>query len=122
MALGPNSGVTLPDGSVRAADAAWVSWERWNALTHEQQKGFAPICPQFVIELRSESDSLPQLQEKMRLWLANGAELAWLIDPSRKVVEIYRLGKPVELQEGYTAVYGEDPVGGFVLELSRIWI
>jgi Uma2 family endonuclease len=120
-ALGPNSGVTLPDGSVRAADAAWVSWERWNALTHDQQKRFAPICPHFVIELRSESDSLPQLQEKMRLWLANGAELAWLIDPSRKVVEIYRPGKAVEVQEGHTAVYGEDPVGGFVLELARIW-
>ena len=61
-ALGPNSGVTLPDGSVRAADAAWVSSERWNALTPDQQKRFAPICPQFVIEIRSESDSLPQLQ------------------------------------------------------------
>jgi Uma2 family endonuclease len=120
--LGPNSGVTLPDGSVRAADAAWVSWELWNALTHDQQKRFAPICPEFVIEIRSEHDRLPQLQEKMWLWIANGAELGWLVDPSRKTVEVYRPGAAhPDILEGVTAVYGEGPVGGFILELARIW-
>jgi Uma2 family endonuclease len=120
--LGPNSGVTLPDGSVRAADTAWVSWERWNALTHDQQKRFAPICPEFVIEIRSEHDRLPQLQEKMWLWLDNGAELGWLVDPSRKTVEVYRPGAAhADILEGVTAVYGEGSVGGFILELSRIW-
>lgn len=79
------------------------------------------MCPEFVIELRSPSDRLATLQEKMQAWIANGAELAWLIDPQRKAVEIYRPGRAPEVQEGYTAVYGEGPVGGFVLELARIW-
>jgi len=120
-AYGPNTGFTLPDSSVRAADAAWVSWPVINRLTEEQRKGFAPVCPEFVIEVRSASDRLPELQEKMQMWIANGVELAWLIDPSRKTVEIYRTGKQPEIQEGHSAVYGEGPVGGFVLELGRIW-
>jgi Uma2 family endonuclease len=74
-----------------------------------------------VIEVRSESDGLKPLREKMLMWLANGAELGWLIDPSRRAVEIYRPGKPVEEQEGHSAVYGEGPVAGFVRELGRIW-
>src|SRR5579859_288845 len=86
--FGPTSGFTLPDTSVRAADAAWVSWRRWDALTAKQRKSFAPLCPEFVIEIRSDSDSLRELQAKMEMWIANGAEIAWLIDPLRKVVEI----------------------------------
>jgi Uma2 family endonuclease len=116
-----NAGFTLPDGSVRAADAHWVSWARWNALQPSERKSYARLCPEFVIEVRSENDSLSELQQKMQAWIANGAELAWLIDPSRKIVEIYRPGQPVDVQEGHTAVYGEGPVGGFVLELARIW-
>jgi Uma2 family endonuclease len=119
--FGSNAGFTLPDGSMRAADAHWVSWPKWNALTAADQKRYAPICPEFVIEIRSESDRLATLQEKMQMWLANGAELAWLIDPSRRAVEIYRPGQPVEVQEGHSAVEGEGPVTGFVLELGRIW-
>ena len=83
-----NGGFTLPDGSMRAPDAAWVSWRRWNVLSHEEQKRFGHVSPEFVIELRSEEDHLSMLQEKMRLWIRNGVELAWLIDPQRKVVEI----------------------------------
>jgi Uma2 family endonuclease len=71
--------------------------------------------------VRSKTDRLPPLQKKMSDWIANGCELAWLVDPRRKVVEIYRPGKPVEEQEGHSAVYGEGPVAGFVLELGRIW-
>jgi Uma2 family endonuclease len=71
--------------------------------------------------LMSLSYRLPELQEKMLAWIANGAELGWLVDPHRKEVEIYRPGKPVEEQEGHSAVYGEGPVVGFVLELGRIW-
>ncbi len=121
MAFESNGGFTLPDSSVLSADAAWISWETWNALSSERQAGYARVCPQFLIELRSSSDRLVDVREKMRLWIANGAELAWLIDPSRKVVEIYRPGQAVEVQEGHTAVYGKGPVGGFVLELARIW-
>ena len=117
-ALGPNSGVKLPDTSVRAADAAWVSWERYNAATGS---GYKQLVPEFVIELRSESDRLEELREKMAQWMANGVELAWLVDPSRKTVEIYRQGQSMESQEGHSAVYGEGVVGGFVLELARVW-
>lgn len=118
-ALGPNSGVKLPDGSVRAADAGWVSWERYHASP--TQPGFREFAPEFVIEVRSESDRLCELREKMRTWIANGVELAWLVDPARKVVEVYRTGRKVEEQEGQSAVYGEGPVDGFVLELGKVW-
>jgi Uma2 family endonuclease len=74
-----------------------------------------------VIELRSETDALKPLQEKMGMWLANGAELGWLVDPRRKVVEIYRPGCEPEVLEGGSAVEGEGPVAGFVLELGKIW-
>ena len=121
MTFDSNGGFTLPDSSVRSADAAWISWVRWNALTDEQRQGFARVCPQFVIELRSSSDRLTDVQEKMQLWIANGSELGWLIDPSRKVVEIYRPGCEVEVLEGGSAVEGDGPVAGFVLELGRIW-
>ena len=83
--------------------------------------GFAPICPEFVIELRSPSDSLSELQAKMRLWVANGAEVAWLVDPARKTVEVYRPGREVEVVEGGSVVEGDGPVAGFVLELGRVW-
>jgi Uma2 family endonuclease len=116
-----NAGFTLPDGSMRSPDAAWIAWPRWNALSKEEQEGFAPICPEFVIELRSPSDGLSELQAKMRLWLANGAEVAWLVDPSRKTVEVYRAGREVEVVEGGSVVEGDGPVAGFVLELGRVW-
>ena len=119
--FGSNAGFTLPDGSVRAADAHWVSWPRWNALSEADRKRFAPLCPEFVIEIRSASDRLPELQDKMRMWMSNGAELAWLIDPSRKAVEVYRPGRAAEVLEGGSAVEGDGPVAGFVLELGRVW-
>ena len=118
-ALGPNSGVKLPDTAVRAADAGWVSWERYNASAGEG--GYREFVPEFVIELRSESDRLADVREKMAQWMANGVELGWLIDPSRKMVEIYRPGQKMEEQEGQSAVYGEGLVGGFVLELGKVW-
>lgn len=118
-ALGPNSGVKLPDTAVRAADAGWVSWERYNASAGEG--GYREFVPEFVIELRSESDRLADVREKMAQWMANGVELGWLIDPSRKMVEIYRPGQKMEEQEGQSAVYGEGSVGGFVLELGKVW-
>jgi len=118
-ALGPNAGVKLPDTSVRAADVAWVSWERYNRSTG--QKGYRQLVPEFVIELRSDSDSLSDVRAKMHAWLENGVDLAWLIDPSRKTVEIYRPGQAMEEQIGHSAVYGEGPVAGFVLELGKVW-
>jgi Uma2 family endonuclease len=116
-----NGGFGLPDGSVRAADAAWVALHRWQALTEEEQSGFAPICPDFVIELRSPSDKLPDLQAKMDQWIANGAELAWLIDPIEKSVTVYRPGQDPEHLAHPTSVQGTGPIAGFELVLSRIW-
>jgi len=116
-----NAGFTLRDGSMRSPDAAWIAWPRWNALSKEEQEGFAPICPEFVIELRSPSDSLTELQAKMRLWVANGAEVAWLVDPARKTVEVYRVGREVEVLESGSVVEGDGVVAGFVLELGRVW-
>ena len=120
-AFGPTAGFRLPDTSVRAADAAWLSWRRWNALSGDEQKRFAPICPEFVIEVRSETDRLPLLQEKMGIWIANGAELGWLIDPSRKVVEIYRAGQEPEYLVEPSSVQGDGPVAGFELAMARVW-
>ncbi|MDQ2925756.1 MAG: Uma2 family endonuclease [Acidobacteriota bacterium] len=119
-ALDSSTGCQLPDGSVRSADAAWIGAKRWTVPNIEDD---APVpCPDFVVEVRSKSDRLKPAQAKMLAWIANGVELAWLVDPHRKVVEIYRPGQAVEVQEGHTAVYGEGPVSGFVLELARIWI
>ena len=118
---GPNAGFRLSDSSVRAADAHWVSWARWNALTPEQRTGYARICPDFVIEVRSETDRLRPLQEKMKMWIANGAEVAWLIDPIEKAVTIYRPGDQPEHLTQPTSVQGTGPVAGFELVMSRIW-
>ena len=118
-ALDSNTGCELPDGSARAADAAWISKIRWMPPSVENDSP-AP-CPDFVVEFRSGSDRLAPLQEKMRSWISNGCQLAWLIDPRRKVVEIYRPGRDVEIQEGEPFVRGEGPVAGFVLELGRVW-
>jgi Uma2 family endonuclease len=117
-ALGPNSGVKLPDTSVRAADAAWASWGRYNAATG---RGFKQVVPEFVIEVRSEGDSLKDIRSKMQEWLRNGVELGWLVDPTRKAVEIYRPGREPEVLEGASAVEGEGPVAEFVLELGKVW-
>jgi Uma2 family endonuclease len=116
-----NGGFTLPDGSMRAPDAAWVLLRRWNALSREDQKRFAPICPEFVIEVRSETDKLHDLQAKMEMWIANGAEVAWLIDPLEKAVTIYRPGEQPELLAQPTSVQGTGPIAGFELVLARIW-
>jgi Uma2 family endonuclease len=116
-----NAGFTLPDGSMRAPDASWITLRRWNALTREQQQSYAPICPEFVIELRSNSDRLIDLEAKMKMWIANGTQLAWLIDPERRAVAIYRPGESPELLHDPTSVQGTGPVAGFELVLSRIW-
>ena len=111
----------LPNGATRAPDASWVSQERWDALTPEQKGTFANICPDFVVELRSASDTLKSLQEKMREYMGNGAKLGWLIDPNNRKVEIYRLGLAVEVLSNPAELSGEEILPGFVLELPRVW-
>jgi Uma2 family endonuclease len=116
-----STGFRLPNGANRSPDASWVSQERWQSLTPQQQKGFVPLCPDFVVELRSQSDTLPKLQTKMLEYLDNGARLGWLIDPQNRQVEIYRPGRVVEVLENPTELSGEDVLPGFILNLRRVW-
>ncbi|WP_419805615.1 Uma2 family endonuclease [Terriglobus sp.] len=119
--LESEGGVTLPDGSVRAADLAWIAEAKWNALTPQQQERYAPVTPDFVVELRSPTDRLDMVTEKMEMWMRNGVELAWLIDPIDRVVTIYRPNREPERLENISQVQGEGPVAGFVLPLDRIF-
>ncbi len=116
-----SGGFHLPNGADRSPDAAWVSIERWNVLTKEQQQGFVPLCPDFVIELRSKNDNLEPLRTKMKEYIANGARLGWLIDPKNKRVEIYRQNRDVEVLDNPVSLSGEDVLPGFVLDLSEVW-
>lgn len=111
----------LPNGANRSPDASWIKMERWNSLTQAEQEKFPPLCPDFVIELRSPSDSLTELQQKMQEYLDNGARLGWLIDPKTKIVEIYRQGQEKEVLRSPSALLGEDVLPGFVLQLRSIW-
>jgi Uma2 family endonuclease len=96
--------------------------ERWEALTNEEQDAFPPICPDFVIELRSRTDSLKPLQDKMQEYLDSGLRLGWLINPQNKRAEIYRQGQPVEVLQSPITLSGEDVLPGFVLDLSQIFV
>lgn len=116
-----SGGFKLPNGANRAPDACWVKLERWNALTPEQQKKFPPICPDFVVELMSPSDSLKETQDKMKEYRDNGAVLGWLINRKSRQVEIYRPNQEVEILQSPTTVSGEDILPGFVLSLESIW-
>jgi Uma2 family endonuclease len=116
-----SAGFTLPNGAKRSPDAAWVRREVWDALSDEEQDRFAPICPDFVVELRSPDDSLAELREKMDEYLDNGARLGWLFNPPDKRVYIYRPGQPVECLENPTSVSGEPELPGFVFNPSEIW-
>ena len=120
-AFDSSTGFKLPNGADRSPDASWVIRERWESLTPQQRKGFVPLCPDFVVELRSESDSLPKLQAKMREYINNGARLGWLINPQNAQVEIYRPGQEVEVLENPTELSGEEILPGFILNLRRVW-
>jgi Uma2 family endonuclease len=116
-----SGGFALPKGSDRSPDAAWIPISKWNALTPEQRKKFLPLCPDFVIELLSPTDSWIKGLAKMQEYQDNGCCLGWLIDPESKRVAIYRLGKPVEILEAPARLSGEDVLLGFVLSLENIW-
>jgi len=111
----------LPNGADRSPDASWIKLERWDALTDEEKQKFPPICPDFVIELLSPSDSLKTTQEKMQEYIDNGVGLGILINRKSRQVEIYRQGKEVEVLDSPAAVSGEDVLKGFVLNLGMIW-
>ncbi|MFP4102471.1 Uma2 family endonuclease [Coleofasciculus sp.] len=108
----------LPNGAKRSPDAAWICRERWEALTPEQRRKFPPIAPDFVIELRSATDDLQPLRDKMQEYMDAGVQLAWLINPQQRQVEIYRWGQPVEIRSLPTELSGETLLPGFNLSLS----
>jgi len=121
FAFDSSGGFTLPDTSMRNPDAAWIERSRWEALSNEEQSSFAPICPDFVIELRSPSDRLVMVEAKMEMWIANGAQVAWLIDPAQEIVTIYRPGESPEVLHEPSSVQGSGPVAGFELVMARVW-
>lgn len=116
-----SGGFKLSNGSVRSPDAAWVRLVPWIKLADEQKEKFVPLCPDFVIELRSASDDLSELQAKMQEYLDNGAQLAWLIDPQEKRVHVYRPHTQVEVLDNPENVTGDPVLVGFVLPLQEIW-
>jgi Uma2 family endonuclease len=120
-AFNSNAGFILPNKANRAPDASWVKVSRLNKLAPNQKKKFIPLCPDFVVEVRSPSDRLPKLQEKMEEYRDNGASLGWLIDPDERKVYVFRPGKRVECLDRPKRLIGDPELPGFVLELARIW-
>ncbi len=116
-----STGFSLPKGSDRSPDAAWISLAKWESLTTEQRKGFLPLCPEFLIELLSPSDSWKQGEVKMQEYMDNGCLLGWLIDPKHKRVAIYRQGKPVEIVDNPQTLSGENVLPNFVLEIGNMF-
>lgn len=123
IAYESSAGYKLPNGALRSPDASWVLISRLRELTSEEGSGFYSLCPDFVIELRSSSDSLTMLQAKMQEYIDNGARLGWLIDPisSPKRVHIYRPNTEAQILDEPSEVSGEPELPGFTLDLSRIW-
>jgi len=116
-----STGFRLPNGAKRSPDLSWVKSSTWNAVPPEKRKKFAPLCPDFVVETRSETDSLIKLKNKMNEYIENGALLGWLIDPTKKRVYIYRPNAEVEILENPETVSGELLLKGFTLNLKEIW-
>ena len=120
-AFDSSTGFKLPNGATRSPDVSWIKIARWNALTPEQRKRFLPLCPDFVIELVSESDDLADTQAKMREYIANGLRLGWLINPKNKQVEIYRQNQEIEVLQSPANLSGENVLPGFILDLQPIF-
>jgi len=116
-----NTGFTFASGQTLSPDVSWIKLERWNALSPEEKEKFAPICPDFVIELRSPSDSLKSLKEKMQEYIEEGVKLGLLIDRKPRQVYIYRPNVPEECLDDPATVSGEPILPGFVLDLTEIW-
>lgn len=120
LTVDSSTGFTLPNGAKRSPDAAWIAYERWQALSPQQQEGFAPLCPDFVAELRSPNDLLATLQNKMVEYAQNGARLGWLIDPLERRVYIYGAGSAFETLDNPGTISGDPVLPGFVFNLSEI--
>jgi Uma2 family endonuclease len=111
----------LPNGAEKSPDVSWVKKESWESLTAEEKDGFPPLCPDFVVELRSRTDNMANLRTKMQEYLENGISLGWLIDPKDKLVEIYRPDREVEILQSPKSLSGEDILPEFILDLELIF-
>src|SRR5215217_1043597 len=116
-----SGGFALPNGARRAPDAAWVKRERVDDLTKEQKEGFGPFCPDFVVEIRSPSDRLADLRNKMLEYIENGASLGWLIDPFKRQVYVYQANEDLVILDNPETVSGDPLLPGFTLDLTRLW-
>jgi Uma2 family endonuclease len=116
-----SAGFTLKNGATRSPDAAWIKLERWNNLTATEQASFSSVCPDFVIELRSASDTLVALQSKMVEYLDNGAVLGWLIDRKNRSLHIYRPNREPEILVNPETVSGDPELPGFVMKMAKVW-
>lgn len=121
IAFNSNIGVAFSDGNMRMPDAAWLSGPQWEVLTEKQRDGFLPVCPEFVVELRSCTDRASAVEAKMEFWMSRGAQLGWLIDPQRKLAMIYRSGREPETLLNPEFLAGEGPIAGFRLKMQRFW-
>jgi Uma2 family endonuclease len=121
VAFDSSTGFELPNGATRSPDVAWVRRTRLAALTAEQKERFLPLCPDFVIELLTPSDSIQMTQEKMGEYIANGVELGWLIDPAQRRVSVYRPGAAAETLDNPSRLSGDPVLPGFVLDLAAVW-
>jgi Uma2 family endonuclease len=123
LAFDASTGFTLKDRSVLSPDASWLVKEKWDSLSTDEKDRFAPVCPDFVIEVRSKSDSLEDLINKMKVWIKNGAQEAWLIDPRENISYIFKPDNEVLKIEGFNRkLKCEGPAREFELDLSRLRI
>ncbi len=120
IVLDSSAGFTLPNGAIRSPDAAWITQPRWYALTPEQRRRFAPLCPDFVLELKSPSDEL-SMQAKLQEYMDNGAQLGWLIDPDACQVYCYRPGQPVQVYDRPETLSGDPVLPHFTMDFTLIW-
>lgn len=120
-AFDSSTGFQLPNGAKRSPDLSWITLQRWKALTPQQRKGFLPLCPDFLVELVSESDDVTITEEKMQEYLENGLRLGWLLIPKTQTVKIYRRGREVEVLQSPTQLSGEEVLPDFIVNLQPIW-
>jgi Uma2 family endonuclease len=116
-----STGFTLPNRALRSPDASWISNDRWDALSDEERAGFSKVCPDFVVELRSTSDSLAKVRAKMNEYIENGASLGWLIDPVNRSVTVYRPGVEAQTLDDPATVTADPELPGFTVDMSEIW-
>lgn len=121
IAFSANLGVSFQDGVMRMPDVAWLSGAAWERLTEQQKDGLLPVCPEFIVELRSPSDRISEIEAKMEFWMSRGAQLGWMIDPQRKLAMIYRPGQEPETLLQPEFLDGDGPIAGFRLKMQRLW-